>query len=72
VVGAVLDGTVVNLAPYGVFVDVDWASGLVHRTELPATPHPWSEATIDRGMRIRVRVLTVRDDGFLALSCKDL
>ena len=73
--GAELDGVITGVKPYGVFVDVDGITGLVHRSELG-----WSEAGTEEdgagahisGQRVRVRVVEVdAAAGRLSLSMKD-
>lgn len=71
--GDVLEGTIVSVASYGVFVDVGVADGLVHRSEIT-----WDKGTdptsLHRvGEKVRVMVVSIdRDRQRISLSIKRL
>ncbi|MGH2492339.1 MAG: 30S ribosomal protein S1 [Candidatus Limnocylindria bacterium] len=71
--GDVLDGTVVGVTPYGLFVDVGVADGLVHRSEI--TWEKGVEPTSLRRLGDPVKVMVVgvdRDRQRISLSIKRL
>jgi small subunit ribosomal protein S1 len=71
--GDVLDGTVVSVTSYGVFVDVGVADGLVHRSELTWQKgiEPTSLFTV--GQQVRVVVVAIdRERQRISLSIKRL
>ena len=66
-------GTVTNITPFGVFVDLGGLEGLVHVSELSwgRVRHP--EDVVCCGQEMRVKVVTVNQElGRVALSLKDL
>lgn len=69
-VGDSFEGTVTNVQPFGVFVDIGSAEGLVHRSELG-----WGDSdpgSLSRGDKLTVRILELREEtGKISLSAKD-
>jgi len=71
--GDVLDGTVVSITAYGVFVDVGVADGLVHRSEITWDKSAEPTALITVGQRVRAVVIAVdRERQRISLSLKRL
>lgn len=71
--GDVLDGTVVSVASYGVFVDVGVADGLVHRTELTWQKGVEPTSLFSVGQHVRVVVVAIdRERQRISLSSKRL
>jgi small subunit ribosomal protein S1 len=71
--GDVLDGTVVSVTSYGVFVDVGVADGLVHRSELTWQKGIEPTALFTVGQRVRVVVVAIdRERQRISLSIKRL
>lgn len=57
-VGAVVNGTVKGITPFGAFVDLGGVDGMLHRTEMVADgPLPEPEDVLTVGQDLRVRVL---------------
>ena len=69
-VGDTFEGVVTNVQPFGVFVDIGSAEGLVHRSELG-----WGNSdpsSLSRGDRLTVRILELNEEsGKIGLSAKD-
>ena len=71
--GDVLDGSVVSVASYGVFVDVGVADGLVHRSEVTWDKGIEPTAMFKVGQQVRVMVIGIdRDRQRISLSMKRL
>src|SRR6202158_4428365 len=71
--GDVLDGSVVSVASYGVFVDVGVADGLVHRSEATGDKGIEPTAMFKVGQQVRVMVIGIdRDRQRISLSMKRL
>jgi small subunit ribosomal protein S1 len=73
--GDVVDGTVVNIKPFGVFVDLGGVEGMVHISELSWNRGAAPEDIVKVGQRVTVKVLSVEwgEDGErdrLSLSLK--
>lgn len=68
--GDTFEGTVTNVQPFGVFVDIGAAEGLVHRSELGwGTSDP---SSLKRGDTLTVRIIELREEsGKIGLSAKD-
>jgi small subunit ribosomal protein S1 len=58
-VGAVLDGTVVTLKPYGAFVDLGGLEGMLHVSELGFGRVGQPSDVLSPGQRIKVQVLKI-------------
>lgn len=71
--GEVLEGTVVSVASYGVFVDVGVADGLVHRSEITWEKGVEPTSLFTVGQKVRVMVVGIdRDRQRISLSIKRL
>ncbi len=71
--GDILDGTVVSIAPYGVFVDVGVADGLVHRSEITWNKGVEPTSLVTVGQRLRVMVVAIdRERQRIGLSIRRL
>ncbi len=71
--GAVLEGTVANLADFGAFVDLDGIQGLVHVSELSRDRVSHPSEVVEEGQKVEVKVLRVENDGRrISLSMKAL
>jgi len=71
--GDILEGTVVSVASYGLFVDVGVADGLVHRSEITWEKGVEPTSVHKPGDRVRVMVVGVdRDRHRISLSIKRL
>lgn len=72
-VGQVVSGCVVNLVPYGAFVDLGGVTGLLHVSELAWHKVDDPADVLDLGQEIEVMVKKVEPDkGRVALSRKEL
>jgi small subunit ribosomal protein S1 len=70
-VGALLDGTVRKIMPFGVFVDLGGIDGLVHISELSWDRVEDANTVVQEGQAVRVKVLRVDGDkGRVGLSMK--
>lgn len=71
--GDILEGSVVSVASYGVFVDVGVADGLVHRSEMTWEKGVEPTSLFSVGQRVRVMVVAVdRERQRISLSIKRL
>ncbi len=71
--GDVLDGTVVSVTSYGVFVDVGVADGLVHRSEITWEKGVEPTSLYSVGQKVRVMVVGIdRERQRISLSLKRL
>ena len=71
--GDVLDGSVVSVAAYGVFVDVGVADGLVHRSEITWDKGIEPTSLFKVGQQVRVMVIGIdRERQRISLSMKRL
>lgn len=69
--GDVIEGKVVNLADFGVFVDIGGVEGLVHLSELSWKRVQNAAELVQKGDRVKVQVLNVdQDRQRVALSIK--
>ena len=72
-VGAVVDGEVRSLRPFGAFVDIGGADGLLHVSEIGWTPVSHPRDVLQVGERIQVEVLRLDPErSRIALSRKRL
>lgn len=72
-IGSVHGGTVVNTAPYGVFVELEpGIEGLVHISEMSWTKHVTDPSEIvKKGQSVKVMVLAIqREEGKISLGIK--
>lgn len=72
--GQVLEGTVINVADYGIFVDVGTDSGLVHSKDITGQYLTKEDVAIrfQNGQKVKVIVLGYNDQGKLQLGIKQL
>lgn len=71
-VGAVLDGKVETIKPYGAFIDLgDGVSGLVHISQISQKRVESVEAVLKEGQDVKVKVIGIKD-GKISLSMKAL
>ena len=70
-VGNILEGKVINVMPFGVFVDLgDKQSGLVHISELSSGYVKDINEHIKKGDCIKVKVIKIDGDGKISLSAR--
>ena len=71
-VGAVMDGKVESLQPYGAFIDLgDGLSGLVHVSQISRNRVKLPSDVLKAGQEVKVKVIAIKD-GKLSLSMKAL
>ncbi|EFN56628.1 hypothetical protein CHLNCDRAFT_22007 [Chlorella variabilis] len=72
-VGDVVEGTVISVKPYGAFVDIGGASGLLHISQISHDRITNVDKVLSEGDRIKVMVLSQdRERGRVALCTKKL
>ena len=70
-VGALVDGKITGIMEYGAFVDIgDGKTGMVHISEVAATFVTNIRDHLAVGQEVRVKVLSVSDEGKVSLSIK--
>ena len=73
-VNAIVDGVIAKLVDFGAFVDIPTArgtaTGLVHVSEVAPGFVENIYAEVGEGDRVRVKVLSIADDGKISLSIK--
>lgn len=69
-VGAILEGTVVNITNFGAFVDVSGKTGLVHISEVSDTYVKDIRQHLKEKDKVKVKVIAINDDGKISLSIK--
>lgn len=70
-VGAILEGKVTGLQPFGCFVELpDGKSGLVHISEIAGEYVKNVEDHVKIGQKVKVKVLSVNEKGKISLSLK--
>lgn len=71
-IGAVVEGTVENIMPYGAFVDIgDGVSGLIHISQLSQKRVKTPEEVVKEGQKVTVKITKV-SNGKVSLSMKAL
>lgn len=71
-VGQIVDGEVSNIMKFGAFVDLDDnKSGLVHISEISDDYVEKVSDFLEKGQKVKVKVLSIDDSGKIALSLKD-
>lgn len=71
-VGQIVDGEVSNIMKFGAFVDLaDNKSGLVHISEISDDYVEKVSDFLEKGQKVKVKVLSIDDSGKIALSLKD-
>lgn len=70
-VGNVIEGKVINVMPFGVFVDLgNRQSGLVHISELSDSYIKDINEYVKKGDTLKVRVIKIDESGKISLSAK--
>ncbi len=70
-VGTILTGKVTGITKYGVFVDLgSGKSGMVHISEVASTYVKEIRDYVTDGQEIKVKVLSIAEDGKISLSMK--
>lgn len=70
-VGTILTGKVTGITKYGVFVDLgSGKSGMVHISEVASTYVKEIRDYVTDGQEIKVKVLSISEDGKISLSMK--
>ncbi|HAZ37355.1 MAG TPA: RNA-binding protein S1 [Clostridiaceae bacterium] len=69
-VGNILEGTVVNITNFGVFVDVSGKTGLVHISEISDTYVKDIRDYLKERDKVKVKVIGIDNDGRISLSIK--
>ncbi len=70
-VGAVLEGKVTGITKFGAFVDLgDGKTGMVHISEVASTYVKEIRDFLQEGQDVKVKVMTVGEDGKISLSIK--
>lgn len=68
--GSILEGTVVNITKFGAFIEVEGRTGLVHISEVADTYVKDIREHIKEQDKVKVKVISVDDNGRLSLSIK--
>jgi predicted RNA-binding protein with RPS1 domain len=74
-VGAVFDGTIRRLQPYGAFVDIGGLDGLVHVSEISHGRVMNPQDVLSLGQEVKVKVIKIEGEGSkqrISLSMKEL
>lgn len=70
-VGAIHEGKVTGLAPFGAFVELeDGTTGMVHISEVSSSFINDINEVLKEGQNVKVKVLSIADNGKIALSIK--
>lgn len=70
-VGSIIEGKVTGLTKFGAFVDIgDGKVGMVHISEVASTFVNEISEFLEEGQTVKVKVLTVDDNGKISLSIK--
>lgn len=70
-VGSILEGKVTGITDFGAFVDLpDGKSGMVHISEVASTYVNKISDFLEEGQTVKVKVLSVGDNGKISLSIK--
>lgn len=70
-VGAVIEGKVIGITKFGAFVDIgEGKSGMVHISEVASTFVTEIRDFIKEGQTVKVKVLSVSEEGKISLSIK--
>jgi small subunit ribosomal protein S1 len=60
-IGSLVTGKIANIKPYGIFVDLDGMTGLIHRTQISDKEVPNPEAFFTVGQEIRVLIADIEE-----------
>ena len=70
-VGQTLEGKITGITKFGVFVDIgDGKTGMVHISEVAQTYVSEIKDHVEEGQTVKVKVLSISDDGKTSLSIK--
>lgn len=70
-VGQIVDGEVSNIMKFGAFIDLaDNKSGLVHISEISDDYVEKVSDFLEKGQKVKVKILSIDDSGKIALSLK--
>lgn len=70
-IGDIIEGKITGITNFGVFVDIgDGKSGMVHISEVARTYVKDIKDYVKLGDTVKVKILTIADDGKIALSMK--
>ncbi len=70
-VGAVLEGKITGITKFGAFVDLgEGKTGMVHISEVASTYVKEIKDFVQEGQTVKVKVMTVAEDGKISLSMK--
>lgn len=70
VIGNIYDGKIVNVANFGVFVEINGETGLVHISEVSNKYVKDIREHLKDKKEVRVKVLSIDDSGKISLSIK--
>lgn len=72
-IGQIYDGVVVNIMNFGAFVEImPGTDGLVHISQMSKERVEKVEDVLKRGQKIKVKVTTIKDNGKIDLTMKDV
>lgn len=72
-IGALVTGKIANIKPYGVFVELEGMTGLLHRSEISDKPVPQLEDLFSIGQEVRVLITDIAEgQNRISLSLKAL
>lgn len=70
-IGAILDGKITGLAPFGAFVELeDGSTGMVHISEVSSNFVNDISEHLKEGQKVKVKVMSISENGKVALSIK--
>ena len=68
--GNILEGTVVNITNFGVFVEIEGKTGLVHISEVADSFVKDIREHLSEQDKVKVKVISIADNGKISLSIK--
>ena len=68
--GYILEGTVVNITNFGVFVEIEGKTGLVHISEVADSFVKDIREHLSEQDKVKVKVISIDDNGKISLSIK--
>lgn len=69
-VGKIYEGKVTGITKFGAFVSIEGTTGMVHISEIANTYVSEIKDHVTEGQTVRVKVLSVAEDGKISLSMK--
>ncbi|MEB3225070.1 MAG: S1 RNA-binding domain-containing protein [Synechococcus sp.] len=60
-IGSLVTGTVANIKPYGVFIELDGMTGLLHRSQISGKPAGQLEDLFSLGQEVRVLITDIEE-----------